>query len=115
MNLYIYIKFYYYYFFLKKKKKKFIMSNSDSESANSEFLEEEEIEELEEDESNNLNIMYYCPNDEGSSCGYCKGEKSSFTYGNKEILHYSIKNIERKKNNRIYIINIILICYLIIY
>ncbi|KAL6617424.1 hypothetical protein LY90DRAFT_669260 [Neocallimastix californiae] len=57
------------------------MSNSDSESANSEFLEEEEIEELEEDESNNLNIMYYCPNDEGSSCGYCKGEKSSFTYG----------------------------------
>jgi len=56
------------------------MSDNEYDTTNSD-LEEEEMEELDENESNNLNIMYYCPSDEGSSCGYCNGEKCSFTYG----------------------------------
>eukprot|EP00833_Pecoramyces_ruminatium_P010831 jgi/Orpsp1_1/1184863/evm.model.c7180000091299.1 len=59
------------------------MSESSYETADSEMSEElvdEEIEEVDENDSI-LNIMYYCSNKEGSSCGYCKGKNGSFTYG----------------------------------
>ncbi|ORX48962.1 hypothetical protein BCR36DRAFT_584079 [Piromyces finnis] len=55
------------------------ISFDSEENESLEEIEEEEIEELEENE-NSLNIMYYASND-ASSCGYCKGEKCSYTYG----------------------------------
>lgn len=56
------------------------LSEDSYETETSEISEDVEKEEI-SDEANNLNIMYYSSNYDGSSCGYCNGKNCSFTYG----------------------------------